>query len=735
MRTTLMLDDDVAVKLDMKKAPLRFYVSTSGNDAWSGRQPDPAADGTDGPFATLERARDAVRESKKAGPLPHGGIEVCLRGGVYPFSRTFDLTAADSGAQDAPVVWRPCRREKVCFSGGRAIGGFEPLRDVERERVKESRRDRVLRVDLKALGIGDYGALEPRGNPGMELFFRGKRMRPAAWPKKGWLTVADVPQDGPFLHEGTHFERHGIRLGRHCGRIAYTGNRPKRWRNAHEILLHGYWTWDWNDSYQRIAALDTRKREIEIRAPHHGYGYTKAQRFRFLNILEELSKPGEWALDRANGILYFWPPAEIREGDAHVSLLEETMVSLKDTAFVTLRGFTFESSRGNAIRMSGGRNNAIAGCTFRNLGSLAVQIQGGTENGIVSCDLHDLASGGILLEGGDRKTLTPAGNHAVNNHIHHFSLWVRTYQWAINLAGVGNRVAHNLMHDTAQEAMYTAGNEHLIEFNEIHTIGLETGDIGAIHTGRDWTWRGTIYRYNYLHDLHGPGLHGVMGIYLDDWQSGATIYGNVFCRAGQAAHVGGGRNNVIENNIFIDCKASVHVDARGLSWADFYFNLSLPHSVRTLLDRMEAMNYRQPPYSGKYPELLKLYDDEPAVPKYNKILRNVSCGGKWVDFLDGVDFALVQTKGNLIAGPDLGRISGKEGERKVTAADLTPDNRVMDGDPGFVDLKGGNFQLRDDSPAWQLGFQRIPIEKIGLYADEHRRSLPGRKKKFPMDVS
>lgn len=706
----------------MNRTPSRFYVSTAGNDAWSGWLPDPAPDGADGPFATLERAREVIREFKNTGPLPRGGVEVCLRGGVYPFFRTFELTADDSGAQDAAVVWRPYRREKVHFSGGRSVSGFEPLRDAERERIRASLRDRILRVDLKALGIIEYGAIEPRGNPGLELFFRGKRMRLASWPKKGWLQIAGVPQDGPFLHPGgAPWERHGIPLGRHCGRIAYVGNRPGRWRNAHEILLHGYWTWDWNDSYQKITVIDTQKREIEIRAPHHHYGYTKAQRFRFLNILEELSKPGEWVLDRTNGILYFWPPAAVREGDVHISLLEEVMFSLQNTAFVTLSGFTFECSRGNAIRLSGGRKNTIAGCTFRNLGSLAVQIDGGTENGIRSCDLHDLASGGIVLEGGDRQTLTPAGNHAVNNHIHHFSLWVRTYQWAIDVAGVGNRVAHNLIHDAAQEAMHTKGNEHLIEFNEIHTIGLETGDIGAIHTGRDWTWRGTIYRYNYLHDLHGPGLNGVMAIYLDDWQSGTTIYGNVFYRAGRAVFVGGGRDNVIENNIFVECDASVHVDGRGLSWGNFYFDLSLPHSVRTLLDRMEAVDCLRPPYSEKYPELLTLYDDEPAVPKYNKVLRNVSCGGKWADFRDGVDFALVQAKGNLIAGPDIGTIARKGGETKVTVEDLMPDNMLIDGDPGFTDLKGGNFQLRADSPAYGLGFQRIPIEKIGLYADEYRK--------------
>ena len=36
-----------------------IYVSTLGDDAWSGRLPEASPDRTDGPFGTLERARDA----------------------------------------------------------------------------------------------------------------------------------------------------------------------------------------------------------------------------------------------------------------------------------------------------------------------------------------------------------------------------------------------------------------------------------------------------------------------------------------------------------------------------------------------------------------------------------------------------------------------------------------------------------------------------------------------------
>ena len=60
---------------------VKFYVSTDGNDSWSGTRPQ-AAQG-DGPFRTLERARDAIRQRKQVGSLPAGAITVELSKGIY----------------------------------------------------------------------------------------------------------------------------------------------------------------------------------------------------------------------------------------------------------------------------------------------------------------------------------------------------------------------------------------------------------------------------------------------------------------------------------------------------------------------------------------------------------------------------------------------------------------------------------------------------------------------------
>lgn len=55
---------------------------------------------------------------------------------------------------------------------------------------------------------------------------------------------------------------------------------------------------------------------------------------------------------------------------------------------------------------------------------------------------------------------------------------------------------------------------------------------------------------------------------------------------------------------------------------------------------------------------------------------------------------------------------------------VTIENNLVDVDPKLADEKNGDFQLRGDSPAWKMGFQRIPFDKIGLREDDSRATWP-----------
>lgn len=659
-----------------KPKGMAFYVSKDGSDAFSGKLPEVNQNKTDGPFATLEKARDTVRKLKKE--LLSGTMTVSIRGGTYQLSKPFELFKKDSGAKDVPIVYRPYNNEKVRLVGGIEITGFKPVDGPAiLKRIEEPYRDKILQVNLKAQGIKDFGEMTPRGfgramyPSGLELFFQDKPMQLARWPNNEWARIADAPKGKQ-------------------GRFMYEGDRPERWLDIEDIWLHGYWTWDWADSHEKIKKIDLEKKEFVTYEPHGVYGYSKGKRYYAQNILEELDEHGEWYLDRKTGILYFWPPAPLDEGKVYVSLLN-TMIEMQDVSYVTIQGMEIGICRGTAIEIMGGAHNRIALCTMRNIGNVAVNIDGGTQNGVAGCDIYACGDGGIILKGGDRLVLTPGINYVCDNHIYNYSRWVRTYRPAVKISGVGNRISNNLIHDSPHSAILLEGNEHVIEFNEIHHVCMESGDVGAFYMGRDYSERGNIIRYNFFHNL---GSGDVQAICLDDFASGTIIFGNVIYKSGRGVLIGGGRDNIVQNNIFADCSiVAVHVDARGLGWAKKYFDGTYP----VLLDKLNAVKYKEPPYSVRYPELLTLYEDDPAIPKGNILVNNIVYGGKWLDFRD-VNDKIIAVKNNLI-----------------------------DIDPSFIDPLNMNFQIKDDSPAYKLGFQRIPIENIGLYNNEIRAPLPAFK--------
>ncbi len=708
-----------------------FYVSPQGNDGWSGRLATPNGERSDGPFRTPKRALREMKKKKSEKTI------VYFRRGIYNLESTLGFLPDHGGTADCPVIWAAFLNERPRFTGAKILRGHERSHHPF---LNAKGKGDIVEYDLEELGIVDYGDIKRRDAPPLQLFFNGSRMTMARYPNEGWLRIADVPQSGDSLfHKGLDREKRydGVPVGRHYGRIAYAGNRPDGWHGPQDAYAHGYWTWDWSDSYQKIKGIDTLKKEITLAAPHHHYGYTKNQRYYFLNIIEELDCAGEWVLDRHKAKIYFWPPADLDSAEVYVSMLSQPMLRI-NASHVQICGLEFSASRGEGVVIDSGSHNEISGCTFHHLGKQAVVINGGNHNGVRSCNISNMSLGGIVLKGGNRPTLESGKNYAVNNHIHHYSQWIRTWQLAIDLYGVGNRIAHNLIHDAPHEAIYVRGNDHLVEFNEIHSVCQETGDAGAIHTGRDYTWRGNVYRYNYIHHLQGPGLHGVTALYLDDFSSGYTLYGNICYRSGRGTLIGGGRDNVIQNNLYIDCHPSIILDARGLSWASYYFD----GTYNVLWERMAAMNATHSPFSRRYPELRTLKEDNPAVPKNNRILNNVSSGGRWIELYDYYAFEpdVYTIKNNLIADAELLKriqsppngwepyyldLNSTEGyivfeNNNKAANNLFPGNMITN-NAGLKETENKRFTLKPTSPAFELGFKAIPVDSIGLISDRYRK--------------
>lgn len=666
-----------------------FHVAPSGSDANEGTRSRP--------FGTLERARDAVRQALSNNSSSRKPITVWIHPGDHRLSKAVVLGPADSGSAGAPVSWKAWRGSSPRILGARPIRDMVPVTNPDvLARLAPEARPHVLQADLHAVGIAEPAPLQSRGfsrplvDAHSEVFHDGRPMPLARWPNEGaWERI-----DG-FPSTSGHGDDHGGNVGAVTGGFQYAGDRPRRWRDTRDIWVHGYWAWDWANSYERIDQLDTQRRWIRTAPPHGLYGFRKGQRIQFLNILEELDAPGEWYIDRQTSTLYFWPPKPVAD---HGVAVPETLVShmggpffrLADCSHVAIDGLTLEAGRGSGIEIRGGHSIQVVGCTLRNLGGQAILLEGGTAHRVGRCSILDTGDGGVSMSGGDRATLAP-GLHVVEDCIFaRQGRWSKCYVPAILMNGVGMTARHNRILDHPHCAILFNGNEHLIAFNEISRVALETGDVGAIYAGRDYSFRGNRIEHNYIHDTGGVGM-GSMGVYMDDCVSGTTVVGNVFARVHWAMFIGGGRDHRIENNVFVECDPAIRMDGRGLDPSPVW---------RSMVDdfmRRQLASVPAPLYRERYPELVALdaYYGPPGGPAIagaafkgippgnNVVARNV-CMGKWLDVSWNADAGILGVADNYVT---------------LERGNLGPE--------------ATGFPLPPGSPGWKLGFRRIPFARIG----------------------
>jgi parallel beta-helix repeat protein len=415
---------------------------------------------------------------------------------------------------------------------------------------------------------------------------------------------------------------------------------------------------------------------------------------------------------------------------------------LPNTTDLTLRGLTFECSEGTALTLQRTKNCTVAACTIRNVGDYhgsGVSVSDGTNNRVAGCDISFTGSHGISLSGGDRPTLTPANNVADNNYIHHVGVFYKQGV-GVSLTGVGNAATHNLIHDTPRMGIMFSGNNLLLEYNEIRHANLETEDTGAVYTGgRDWiSSRGTIIRYNYFHDILGYGREGdkwlspyfAWGVYLDDNTGGVDVIGNIVVRAHRAGlHLHNGRDNLIENNIFVDASQQ-QFEYNGWTDTSRMWKDHFPTMVQGYESVFNQPAWKNMRHMDLHPKDAPLPDK--TIMAGNVFQRNiVSYHDPKARLFSGhnVNFAYNTFDNNLYfhAGQPLITGTLKKGE---PGDDFTAwqragrDTHSAVADPLFVDAAKDDYRLEPESPALKLGFKPIPVEKIGPYKDDSRASWP-----------
>jgi hypothetical protein len=582
-----------------------FYVAPTGSDTNPGTKASP--------FLTLERAQTAVRAQKATG-LPPGGVVVWLRSGVYPRKATFALTSGDSGTASAPVVYRGYPGETARVTGGTQIpaSSFQPVTSSSAvwSRLDPTAKGVVVAANLGSLGITDFGTLKPRGTDAqgvaaaLELFIDGVRQPLGRWP--------DLDSTDPTVTYG--FSSVSAVTSNTVFTLAQ--NRTTRWTRAPDAWVHGFFAFTWAEASLPVASMDTATGTLTLGSapdygitnPIQGAGAPPVMAF---NLLEEITEPGEWYLDRASGLLYLWPPSNLAQRDVVVTLLSAPLVSVTGASYVTLQEITFEATRTSLIDVGGSSNNVeVVGCELRDSGNGAGSISGGTDNVFDGDLIHDTGEGGLSVEGGDRPSLARAGNTVENSDIHDFSQFVWTYTPAVYAAGDGIVVKNNVLHGSPHTAILYDGSEHLISENEIYGVCGFSSDAGAVYAGRDWGARGNVIEWNFIHDIVSKmkGGYGVHGIYLDDCLSGITVDGNIVINvSGYGIQHGGGRDNQMTHNVFVNTESGVlTADSRCAASPTPVSNVA--GDSWNFLSKLEAVNYQQPPWSTTYPTCAAIPD-------------------------------------------------------------------------------------------------------------------------------
>lgn len=655
----------------------QVFVSPDGSDANSGTSTSPVA--------TLARARDLVRALKARGIV--GAIAVNVLPGEYPVKDTLALTLQDSGSPDAPVVYRATEPGRAIFYGGARIRGFQPVTDPAiLARLPEEARGKVMCCDLRAQGITDFGHLAVRGfgqppaPPTMELFVNGKPMTLARWPNKGFVGIARLIEPGD-------------RAQKKPSVFEYLDDRHARWTQAEDPWLFGYFRYLWADATIKVSRIDPIARTVTCdEAYQYGQpGMNNGQGIQYyaFNLLEEIDEPGEWYLDRNTGILYLYPPTDLDKATVDVGLTPVTMVTVDGATDIRFEGLTFDLGRANAMILTNCSRCLIAGCTISRMAGNGITIRGGEADGILGCDIHTIGRRATEVIGGDRVTLTPGRHFVENCLIHGFGRIDRTYTPAIQLEGVGNRVAHNQMYDAPSSVMRIEGNDHVIEYNEVYNAVTESDDQGAMELFANPTYRGVVFRYNRYTDCGklspGVAVHGQAAIRLDDAISGMLIYGNVFIRSANghfgAVQINSGRDNIIDNNLFVDCKQGI---SGGWNPGNSVWRQIAQHKQSPAIITSDL-------YLKRYP-LIATMMEEPGI---NHVWRNIfyRCGAV--------------TTGN------------------ASFLDLMDNGVFPDQDPGFVDSAKGDYRLKPGASLFAtVGFEPIPFDEIGLYQDPYRASWP-----------
>ncbi len=552
VRDGKLLRSEIWQPFDAQVAYGDFFVSPQGNDNWSGMLATPNTANSDGPFATIGRAKNAVRELKSRVYLPKGkaidaryvgtsypywkgkDIVVFIRQGFYTLNEPLVFTPEDGGERvetnlpSGAFEWHHLRDNYVTYSAypgeKPVISGAVPVTGWKKENER---------------WVAPF-----KGTEIPVLIANGKKQVLARTPNAGYFTLRKTPSS--------------------TSEIPYQPGDIKKWSDMQDnrivLLLR------WRTAYNVIDRIDEKSQTAFLKTPEDGPDKNNGllvvpPRYYIENVKEFLDAPGEWFFDKNKQEISYIPAEGIKDPNlASLSVpVINRLVQLKgneDKPVRNLRfyGLIFEGAKENfrnfphyydptpgcvAVTCEYAYDCEFAHSGLRACGGVGMSVGPGCFNLRIFKNTFDGLEQGALGVSGTTDMKNGKLNQITREtRIEHNIFSECGLGGGITL-GVGGTVHTTISRNyfTKSGRPYTidcgAGglegsitSDCIIEYNHFEDVQNDADDAGVIVvTGMTFN---SFVRHNIIHRVHRGFFSDNVAFWFDNMSSNWTVTNNIY---------------------------------------------------------------------------------------------------------------------------------------------------------------------------------------------------------------